>query len=293
MRIEELDAESARQALAAHRDERNDRLDRLTRFLEADERIAAAWLLGSLGRGAGDDLSDLDLFVVVHDAFFDTMAGSPAARKAFVEEAGGRPLVLNEAPQNAPPGGSFAGVLYAGALGPGRVDWCWQPRSAAVVPIEGVRVLFDRTRLTVADTSIVLEYQPIPDTSPEEYAARDCGAFWTILLIAAKYVARTPDEEGMGLLHWAYSALNALERFAGVEQTPEEGVAAVSDSATAGSTALVDPVTKIAVLRRLAARMVVLTPIVSARGVEVPDMAIHAQAERYLDMVEAASRRRR
>jgi hypothetical protein len=35
--------------------------------LRGDERVAAAWLFGSLARGDTDELSDVDLFVVFDD----------------------------------------------------------------------------------------------------------------------------------------------------------------------------------------------------------------------------------
>jgi hypothetical protein len=43
-------------------------LVRLTAALRADERIRAAWLTGSLGRGSGDRYSDVDVLVAVADA---------------------------------------------------------------------------------------------------------------------------------------------------------------------------------------------------------------------------------
>ncbi|WP_248582988.1 nucleotidyltransferase domain-containing protein [Nocardioides sp. InS609-2] len=44
---------------------RDDCLRALTEILERDPRVRGAWLVGSLGRGAGDELSDLDVLVVV------------------------------------------------------------------------------------------------------------------------------------------------------------------------------------------------------------------------------------
>ena len=47
----------------------------------------------------------------------------------------GRALLLEEAPQNAPPGGGYMLVLYGGqaGVGPQQVDWYWQARSKARV----------------------------------------------------------------------------------------------------------------------------------------------------------------
>lgn len=44
------------------REEERDRLlDRLVASLERDERVVAAWLSGSLGRGTADAWSDVDV----------------------------------------------------------------------------------------------------------------------------------------------------------------------------------------------------------------------------------------
>jgi predicted nucleotidyltransferase len=42
----------------------------ITRALSADTRIESAWLSGSLGKGGGDEFSDVDVTVVVPDASF-------------------------------------------------------------------------------------------------------------------------------------------------------------------------------------------------------------------------------
>jgi predicted nucleotidyltransferase len=55
-------------ATAEGQTDRDALLVRLTAALRADERIRAAWLTGSLGRGAGDRYSDLDVLVAVADA---------------------------------------------------------------------------------------------------------------------------------------------------------------------------------------------------------------------------------
>ena len=46
---------------------RDDLLGRLLIIIQQDERVRAAWLSGSFGRGMEDDWSDLDLHVAVAD----------------------------------------------------------------------------------------------------------------------------------------------------------------------------------------------------------------------------------
>jgi hypothetical protein len=58
---------------------------------------------GSIGRGEADDLSDIDIHLAVQD---EHCAELNAHRRAFVSGFG-EPLLVQEAPQNAPPGGAF------------------------------------------------------------------------------------------------------------------------------------------------------------------------------------------
>ncbi|MGZ5932950.1 MAG: nucleotidyltransferase domain-containing protein [Rhizomicrobium sp.] len=48
-------------------------IDAIVRVLSADGRIESAWLTGSLGKGAGDEFSDVDVTVVVPDASYDAL----------------------------------------------------------------------------------------------------------------------------------------------------------------------------------------------------------------------------
>lgn len=53
--------------LLARRRERDELVRRITEILQADSRVAAAWLFGSAARGEGDDMGDLDIRVTVAD----------------------------------------------------------------------------------------------------------------------------------------------------------------------------------------------------------------------------------
>ena len=132
--------------LETHRRERADLLALAVRLLEADERIVAAWLHGSMGRGTQDDWSDIDLFIVVADEQMEVVA---AERAAFVSRAG-QPLLTVEAPQNAPPGGAYLLAMYPGTYGPHILDCSWQPRSQARRPSD-TRLLFDRVGIPPAE----------------------------------------------------------------------------------------------------------------------------------------------
>jgi predicted nucleotidyltransferase len=49
-------------------------LDRFLVACQADERIIAAFLVGSYAKGKADEHSDLDLYIVTRDDAFDTFA---------------------------------------------------------------------------------------------------------------------------------------------------------------------------------------------------------------------------
>jgi len=48
-------------------------LQQALRVLQADQRIIAAWLFGSIGHHTSDVFSDLDLWVIVRDESIETM----------------------------------------------------------------------------------------------------------------------------------------------------------------------------------------------------------------------------
>lgn len=130
---------SSVESLQIRRDERAALLQRALEVLREDRRVVAAWLFGSLGRGDADDLSDIDLWVVVSD---EHMEAVHSTRREYVGSLG-EPILIEEAPQNAPSGGAYLLVLYGGVAGPHQVDWYWQPQSSAFIP-QDTRLLFDR-----------------------------------------------------------------------------------------------------------------------------------------------------
>src|SRR5258708_29923534 len=107
--------------LQARRTELDMLLQRAVTLLKADDRVIAAWLGGSFGRGSYDDLSDLDLYVVVGD---EHSAAVNARRHEYVTRLRQPPLIP-DVPPNAPPGGAWLLVLYHGSAGPLEIDWSW------------------------------------------------------------------------------------------------------------------------------------------------------------------------
>jgi predicted nucleotidyltransferase len=260
---------SALTQLRAHAAERDALLARLVAQLERDKRVHAAWLFGSMGRGTPDELSDLDLFVVVRDESLDEVI---AARYRMIA-AMGTPLLILEAPQNRPPGGAYNMALYPGANGPHQVDWYWQRQSDAAIPRE-TRLLFDRVGLRRLETSTHFEYQSVPEQTPLEAAVGNVRFFWVMLLITAKYVARSPDEGRMGLLDYAWKAYAEVCDFLGIEpgQDPQAEMNPQPRAA------------KLSILRGLAGSMEKLMPAMQRRAGQMP-VEMGSQVGRYLDLI--------
>ncbi|GHO51341.1 hypothetical protein KSX_95040 [Ktedonospora formicarum] len=82
-------------------------LAEITESLHNDERFVAAWLAGSYGRGEQTWLSDLDLHVVIAEAYSETLcatpwpygAGTTEERLALFQQFG-TPSLLFEAHSN-------------------------------------------------------------------------------------------------------------------------------------------------------------------------------------------------
>lgn len=120
-------------------------LARLTKHvasrLSDDARVCAVWLGGSLGRGEGDALSDIDLVVVSMRGRTEEIAASLHENLPMV----GPVALVHEAPQNAPNEGAQLNVLYDTNPLPIYVDWNVWP-SVAERPTD-VSVLWEREPL--------------------------------------------------------------------------------------------------------------------------------------------------
>ena len=160
--------------------ERQELLDRATRLLKADERIAAAWLIGSLGRGDPDDWSDIDLWIVVSDNSIEAVT---AARDEFAANLG-IAVLFEDAPHNAPLGGAFLTAMYCGTGGAHMVDMYWQPLALATRPPDTL-LLFERVSIPM------VEGQPVPHEHERmERAVQAAGYFLVMSAIVAKSIAR-------------------------------------------------------------------------------------------------------
>lgn len=149
----------------------------------ADARVGALLLIGSLGRRAGDDWSDLDLIIV-------PAAGIPAADLDPVGLfTGDRVMASFTKPRNAPTGGTYTGTCIDGGGLPIWVDTYTWPAGTARVPADAT-VLHDHLGLAASTrtfTQLLTDHRdhstsPGPDSPEVDTLLRVC--------VAAKYTAR-------------------------------------------------------------------------------------------------------
>jgi predicted nucleotidyltransferase len=206
--------EAARPAMAV---ERSMFLEHIENMLRGDERIVAAWVGGSIGRGEADDLSDIDIHLAVAD---DHCAQLNAERRTFVAEFG-EPILVQEAPHNAPPGGAFQLVLYRGTSAPIEVDWSWRPASTAAI-LERAVMLFDRSGgLPRAPSWVTLSSADVA-----RQISLSTTFFWAMAFIAAKKIARRQPTAAFGLLRMMHQARDGVRHRLAGEPLPTWGAIA-------------------------------------------------------------------
>lgn len=193
--------------LEAYRQGRETLLAVLIESLSKDERVVAAWLTGSYGRDEADAVSDIDLTVVIADAYSEslcqrmemTTAWPPAERLTFFSRFG-EPVNVHENNHNAPQGGTFTSVLYWPSAH--LVDWILVPHAQARRPADS-RLLFER--ISIPDAAP--PPPPDPATLPAQ-VAEWVAFFWMMSAVAARYLVR----RDLGLVRCWLDELGLLVR---------------------------------------------------------------------------------
>jgi predicted nucleotidyltransferase len=180
---------------AAHRDAW---LRDIAQSLANDERFVAAWLVGSFGNGSADELSDIDIVVVIEDSHAD------AVLEHAIQEIArfGETVWLQEVPGNAPSGGAYASAGFKSTPLPIAVDWYWHRLRLALYPSDA-RLLFDRGGVRPSDPPAsfaeLMSRRDLPAGAgrgrPAPSDADRIGFFWAMVPVAAKYGARGRDEK--------------------------------------------------------------------------------------------------
>lgn len=243
---------------ARRRAERDALFARVEALLRTDPRVVAAWLTGSLGQGTGDDLSDLDFWVVVRD---EAMAAVAAERQEYIARIG-VPILIQEAPHNAPPGGAFLLVFYDSAAGLQEIDWNWQPQSSARLP-PNVRLLFDHVGIPPAEPA-----PPLTDRERAALLTERSVFFWAMAPIAARKIVRGQPRAALRLIEMMARALEEVRWACGLRATPPF---AEDRSPTPPP---VQPGEQLATLRAVTHSMETLTTTITEQGGAVPIAAI-------------------
>lgn len=250
--------------------EREALLQRITHALEADERIVAAWLHGSLGRGDADALSDIDLTIIVADEHSPRVN---AERQAYAARIG-QLVLVQEAPHNAPPGGAFLLVMYEGLAGPLQVDWNWQPLSQAHLPTDA-RILFNRAQL--APESVVA--RPTDQQVADDLTSRTVF-FWMMVQIAAKKIARHQLWAALIVINYLQHTLSQTQWLVGQTHSPP-----FPENRRLDQPPNTRP-TMLALVRSLTAEMEALTPLILHLGGQAPTEVIQPTYQ-FLDIADA------
>ncbi len=250
--------------------ERSETLQRIITYLENDDRVVAAWVTGSLGRQDTDGLSDIDVKIAVLDEHSDIMNETRQEQARQV----GTPLLIQEAPHNAPPSGAYLLVMYEGSCGPIHVDWMWQPQSLARIPAEA-HILFDRVGL--------LPEPPV--ARPMGQALRDqlterTVFFWMMVQIAAKKSARGEMWAAIIVLNYVNHAFRQIKWLLGLTTELPFLENRTQDPLPA------EPKVLLKQVRLVAKEVEDLTEQIMALGGEVPEQVIPA-AYRFFDLTEA------
>lgn len=243
--------------IGTYAQERDKLLHQITEQLVQDDRFVAAWLTGSVSRGDTDDISDIDLTVVVADADSAALCArprikAPCATPERLELFGrfGEVGFAYENHNNAPAGGTATNVLYL-PLGL-RVDWALVPEAAAQRPARS-KLLFQRNVIP-----LMAEARSPHQAQRAEEAAEMVAFFWLMATVICKYVVRDDSVLANSWLEQLSLLVLGIERrISGEPDAYQRG--SITKLAVSGAQQL-------DVLRSLCARVERLTSAVNAMG---------------------------
>ncbi|MBI3943500.1 MAG: nucleotidyltransferase domain-containing protein [Chloroflexi bacterium] len=236
-------------------------LAQIVTALSADDRFVAAWLTGSLGRNEQDDVSDIDLTVVVAEPHsqilcarsWQTGAKTTAERLALFQSFGPISLI-HENNNNAPAGGTFTFTMYAASTM--MVDWILRPYSTAQRPLQS-RLLFEKATIPLEPPAVAERL----DQQIERVSER-VAFFWMMAAVVCKYIRRG---DTVFVQCW-------LESLSNLEREVERLVAGQPWQYHHGTMAPVVSTLpdQIAAVRHLCQKMADIMPELAARGGTTP-----------------------
>jgi hypothetical protein len=224
--------------------DREDFLRRIVDALAPDPRFAAAWLTGSYAKGEQDAFSDIDITLVVSDEYQDTLCARPwtvspqtTKERHDLFTAFGEPAILHENNHNAPEGGTFTFVAYAGSAV--MVDWILRPLSTALRPGDS-HLLWDRVGIPLQSPA---EPESLETRASE--ASEIAAFFWMMAAVTVKYIHRRDSVFVITWLEELAKLVSEVDRriegrsweykrgsFTALAATPEEQINAVRQVCT-------------------------------------------------------------
>ena len=175
-------------SLEVYRQNREALLAKIVTELSNDKRFVAAWLAGSYGRNDADEVSDLDLRLVVAEPYNEVLCrrheqvSHRTTRERFeLFSRFGNPALIHENNNNGPEGGTFTFVLYAGSAV--MIDWILLPLSRAK-RMHPSRLLFDKVSIPVSPP------EPEDKEQSRKFVAEQWAFFWMMTAITIKYIFR-------------------------------------------------------------------------------------------------------
>jgi predicted nucleotidyltransferase len=164
-------------------------VDKFVNACQADERIVAAFLVGSYVKGKADKYSDLDLYVITTDDAYDDFAST---RDSFVHQLG-EPLFMEDF--------DLPGIVFLIFQDGAEVELSYIPKSQANnIFNEPFQVLLDKENIT---PGIVASEQEFDQDKQREKLRRLIYWFWHEL---SHFITAL----GRGHLWWAQGQLGAL-----------------------------------------------------------------------------------
>jgi predicted nucleotidyltransferase len=184
--------------LKAYRQSRATLLRQITENLSGDERFLAAWLGGSYGRNEADEVSDLDLSLVVADAHSkllcsrqEQVSHRTTTERLEIFRRFGEPALVHENNNNAPKNGTFTFVLYVGSAL--MIDWVLVPQVNAERPYQSA-LLFDKGNIPISSPPGPEELE-----ASKKFVAEQWAFFWMMAAITIKYIIRG---DSVFVAHW-------------------------------------------------------------------------------------------
>ena len=184
-------------SLEAYHQNREVLLANIVKELSGDERFVAAWLTGSYARNEADEVSDLDLNVVVSDSYGaslckrrEQVSHQTTEERLALFRRFGEPALIHENNYNAPEKGTFTFVLYSDSAV--MIDWTLVPQKHAHRPFPSL-LLFDKANIPV------IPPEPEDPNQSKKYVAEQWAFFWMMTAVTIKYIYR---DDGVFAAEW-------------------------------------------------------------------------------------------